>query len=448
MYCSNCGSQLPDEARFCKECGASAAGKGQAVPPPPTGGGRSGSRGIWIALAAIGIVVIALAIALPLVLLRGNDTTTIETISASSTTVTTTPPTSEQTMVSTEATTETTAAPSSTTTGAATAGIPGDSAGSWTETNISGLDQNVNEVAVSNDALLFQTSEGPAENGNRIFAYVFASKQTIQLPTDALHADSVDVDGLLAVWREATYDSVQAVTDAHIFAYLLPDGPKIEVASGVAVSYPQVSGSMITWIEGKPWSTAPDEYWDMAIKGAAVDEHGQPTGAAGTLVESAIAAVAGDATWTYSLSDSYLAWEQASSAGALDAGSYMMDLGEMQPHLIDSEAWRPSLTGHMVAFSRNGIEVSEFGSGRTQQIDPVGDFPTAAPTYVAYFRPTPAGDGTTWAVVARGLTGSHEQVLLDDAGVPPWFLTPIATSANRIAFVIDGKLHLFGWQGS
>jgi len=442
MYCSNCGSQLPDEARFCKECGASTVGKGPAAPPPPAGG-RSGGRGIWIAIAAIGIVVIALAIALPLIFLLGNDATTDETLSASSTTLATAPPTSEQTTTSAEPATETTAAPASTTSSEAAAAIPGDSAGSWTETNVSGLDQAVNEVAVSDEALLFQTS-GPA--GNRIFAYLFASGQTIQLPTDAQAAGSFDIDGLLTVWQEANHDAGNNVTEAHIYAYLLPDGPRVEVASGIRVASPQVSGSTITWTEGGPWATSPDEYWDIAIRGAAVDEHGQPSGASGTLVESAIASVVGDSTWTYSLSGSYLAWEQQSSAGALDAGSYMMDLGEMQPWLIDSEAWRPSLDNNRVAFTRNGVEVAEFAGGSTRQIDPKGDFSTAAPTYVAYFRPTPAGDGTAWAVVARGLTGSHEQVLLENAGSPPWFLAPIATSANRIAFVIDGVLHLFQWQ--
>jgi hypothetical protein len=442
MYCSNCGSQLPNDARFCKSCGAPTAGNGPAAPPPPAGG-RSGGRGVWIALAAIGIVVIALAIALPLVLLLGDDATTGETVSASSTTLTTSPPTSETTTNPTEVTTDTTAPASSTTSSEAPADMPGDSAGSWTETNVSGLDQAVNEVAVSDAALLFQTS-GPA--GNRIFAYLFDSGQTVQLPTDAASAGSVDIDGLLTVWREAKYDAGNNVTEAHIYAYLLPDGPRMEVASGTRVASPQVSGSTITWTEGGPWATSPDEYWDIAIRGAVVDEHGQPTGASGTLVASAIASVIGDSTWTYSLSGPYLAWEQHSSAGALDAGSYMMDLGEMQPWLIDNEAWRPSLDNNRVVFTRNGVEVAEFAGGTTQQIDPKGDFSTAAPTYVAYFRPNPAGDGTSWAVVARGLTGSYEQVLLEDAGSPPWFLAPIATSANRIAFVIDGALHLFQWQ--
>jgi hypothetical protein len=48
--------------------------------------------------------------------------------------------------------------------------------------------------------------------------------------------------------------------------------------------------------------------------------------------------------------------------------------------------------------------------------------------------------------VARGYTGKYEQVLLDDTGDPPWFLAPIAASGHRVAFALNGALHLFTWQ--
>jgi hypothetical protein len=35
MFCSKCGAQLPDDARFCSKCGASIGGAGGAPPPPP-----------------------------------------------------------------------------------------------------------------------------------------------------------------------------------------------------------------------------------------------------------------------------------------------------------------------------------------------------------------------------------------------------------------------------
>jgi hypothetical protein len=449
---------MPDGTRFCRTCGAAAqAPAGQApqqkpqqmpspgpvFPPPPPGGAKGSSKTIWIVLACVGIVVIALAIALPLVFLRGGDDTTLTNYDPA-TTIVTTPPTTEATTETTEPTTETTEAATTTTSSKPAAVIPGDSAGAWSATNISGIDQQVNEVAVSEDAMVFQTTTELGASG--IYAYPFASGKTIQLPTSAADAGAVDIDGKLVVWWEA--EGADVVTAAHIYAYLLPDGPKVEVASGTQVSYPQVAGGMVTWGEGKPWATQPDEFWEWTIKGAAVDEHGQPTGAAGILVESAIAATTGDSTWTYSLSNGFLAWEQQTSAGSVDAGSYAMDLGEMQPWLIDSEAWRPSMVKNRVVFTRNGIEYSDFAGATAQQMDPAGDFATAGPTYAAYFRPSPSGDGTAWAVIARGYKGVHEQVLLDDTGDPPWFLTPIATSATHVAFTINGNLHLFTWQGS
>ena len=453
MYCSNCGTQMPDGTRFCRACGAAtqAPAQGPGIPPappaPPTfpappGGGKSSSRNIWIALACVGIVVIGLAIALPLIFLRGGDDTT-QTTFASGTTIVTSPPTSEAITETTKPTTETTEA-ASTTSSKPAAGIPGDSAGTWAETNISGIDQQVNEVAVSEDAMVFQTT---TELGaSSIYAYLFASGKTIQLPTSTPDAGAVDIDGKLVAWWEA--EGADVVTAAHIYAYLLPSGPKVEVASGTRVSYPQVAGGMITWGEGKPWATQPDEFWEWTIKGVAVDEHGQPTGVAGTLVESAIAATLGDSTWSYNLSNGFITWEQQTSAGGMDAGSYAMDLGEMQPWLIDTEAWRPSMDKNRVVFTRNGVEYSDFAGATAQQMDSAGDFATAGPTYAAYFRGTPSGDGTAWTVVARGYKGVHEQVLLGDTGSPPWFLTPIATSATHIAFTIDGNLHLFTWQGS
>jgi hypothetical protein len=399
---------------------------------------------MWIAIAAIGIVVIALAIALPLILLGEDDTTTQSTDVASSTTVTTETPTTEETTSPTEPSTETTVAPSSTTTSTDKGpDIPGDSSGSWTEIDVSGLEEPVGEVAISDEALLFQTSGG---GGDRMVAYLFDSGQTVTLPVDAPTAGAPDIDGLLAVWWEASFDSDRNITDAHIYSYVLPDGPKVEIASGPRVGSPKVAGSMITWTEGEPWDTNPEEYWRISILVTAVDGEGQPTGAAGTLVPSAIAAVLGDSTWTYGLSESFLAWEHQRSAEGLDEGSYMMDLAEMQPWLIGADAWRPSLEGNTVAFTHNGIEVVDFGDTQALEID-AGDYPSLAPSYVAYYKPVSAPDAVGWQVTARGLSGSHEQVLLGEISSPPWFQVPVATAKNRIAVAIDGVLHLFSWQG-
>jgi hypothetical protein len=228
---------------------------------------------------------------------------------------------------------------------------------------------------------------------------------------------------------------------------MLPDGPKVEIASGTRVGSPKVAGSVITWTEGAPWTTSPEEYWEISILVTAVDQQGRPTGASGTLVPSALAAVLGDSTWTYGLSDSFLVWEQQKSVDELGEGSYMMDLAELRPWLIDDEAWRPALEGDTVAFTRNGIEIVDFGQTQALEIDGAGDYSSLAPSYVAYYKPVSAPDAVGWQVAARGLTGAHDQVLLDEIETPPWFQAPIATSRERIAVVIDGVLHLFSWQG-
>ncbi len=64
MYCRNCGTEHPDNAQFCPNCGVSAAGGG--------GGAMAGARveyaGFWRRLAAILIDIVVLII--PVVLLR------------------------------------------------------------------------------------------------------------------------------------------------------------------------------------------------------------------------------------------------------------------------------------------------------------------------------------------------------------------------------------------
>lgn len=463
MYCSSCGERVSDGALFCPECGApqTPAQEAAATPPPrdravihtappedryvpemePVPPRRGSSQSIWIVLACVGIVVIALAIALPLLLLRGGEGNAGVTTTSSLLTTSTSEPVTTSTetpTTSTEPTTDTTEA-STTTTAKPLAQIPGDSAGAWTELTISGLDLTVNEVALSEDALLFQAG------ANGLYAYMFASGETIGLPTSSAKVGGIDIYGDLVVWAES--NGSDPVTDAHIYAQLLPNGPKVEIASGTSVAYPQVTAGMVTWVEGQPWATQPDEWYDYTIKGVAVNKKGQPAGSASVLVGPghAVAATTGDATWTYSLSDGFLAWEQQTKAGAIKVGTWAMDLGEMSPWRIAADAWRPSLYKNHVAYTQNGVDYAKFG-GKGTTIDGAGDFATAAPTYAAYFRPKPSGSGTAWQIVAKGHTGAYEQVLLDDAGTPPWFLPSIAASSNRVAFTVDGQVHLFTWK--
>ncbi len=467
MFCSDCGARISDGTRFCPECGAPQAPTQAGGTPPrdravihtpapedpylpgpdhvssmrPVPPRKGPSPAVWVALACVAIVVIVLAVALPMLLLRGGGTedTTTTALSTTSTSEDTT--TTEESTTTTEATTTSSepAEVSTSITGKPGPGVPGDSGGTWTETSITGLDLTVNEVAVSDDALLFQAGT------NGVYAYVFESGKTIGLPTAAEKAGGIALDGMLAVWWEA--NGTDPVTDAHIYAMLLPDGPKVEVASGTSVAYPQVAGGMITWVEGQPWATQPDEWYDYTIKGVSVDETGSPVASASVLVKPgrAIASTVGDSTWVYSLSEGFIAWEQQNKAGAIKPGTWMMDLAELKPWRIGADAWRPSLYKNRVVFTLDGVETAKF-SGKAQTIDGAGDYATAAPTYAAFYRPKPSGDGTAWAVVAKGYTGGYQQVLLDDTGSPPWFLPSIAASAHRIAFSVDGALHLFTWQ--
>ncbi len=403
--------------------------------------GGGSPRSVWIVIALVGIVVIALAIALPLVLLRGDDTHATDTVVSSTVPVTTPTTTAPTTTKTTEPpTTETTQAPT-TTTAPPAADIPGDSAGTWAETTISGIEQSVYAVEVSDDALLFQTG---GEAGG-LYAYLFDSGQTVVLPTGSGNLWGADIDGSLVVWSEA--DAMDPGSNVHVYAYRLPEGPRREVVSGAGVSYAQVAGGVITWTESRPWDAEPDEWDEHIIKGVSVDESGEPLGAPVTLVDggSAIGSILGDSIWMYSLSEGFLAWEQHTDAGAIPRGLYVMDLGEMQPRPLGSEAWAPSLSSNRVVFTMDGIRYADF-DGATKTLDGAGDFATAAPTFATYFRPTAGGDGTTWAVVTKGYTGAYEQVLLNDTGDPPWFLPPIAASAHHIAFCFDGTVHLFTWQ--
>jgi hypothetical protein len=161
-----------------------------------------------------------------------------------------------------------------------------------------------------------------------------------------------------------------------------------------------------------------------------------------------VASILGDSSWTYSLGETFLAWEQAAAVGALDTGTYVLDLSNMPagPQSIGTEAWRPSIGGDTLVYWENGLKALDLKTGEKREIDPKGDFPAAAPTFAAYFRPIESGDGTTYEIVARGLTGGYEQVLAQQADAP-WLSPAIAASGKRVAFVADGTLHVFDWKG-
>lgn len=348
------------------------------------------------------------------------------------------------------ATSETsTTASSPSSTAPSSAGAPGDSAGVWVEAGVyeapgagDALTQ-VHAVSVSDQALLMATR--PAA-GARLWAYLFDSQKLIELPVSGTDVYHVDIDGLLAVWWEGTSDEESGMTtEQHIYAYLLPNGPKIEVAEGrQGVGYPQVAGSWITWTEGVPSADLPDEYWQMPIFGVRIDAQGAPQGEPVELAPTVVASVAGDSFFTYSLSSTHLAWEQGRAAEGLGLGTHLMELDGLRPSGLGAKAWRPSLSGNTLVYREDGLKARNLDTGQVQEIDPQGDYPSAASTFVAYYRMPETEEG--YELVARGLTGGYEQVLGTPAEVP--YLSPaIAVSDHHVAFVTEGAVRLFRWQG-
>lgn len=60
-YCSKCGQELPDEAKFCGGCGSALTGQGYPVPNPPNNQDEPGKKRIQAVIA--GVLVFLLLIA-------------------------------------------------------------------------------------------------------------------------------------------------------------------------------------------------------------------------------------------------------------------------------------------------------------------------------------------------------------------------------------------------
>jgi hypothetical protein len=453
MFCGSCGSQIPDNVRFCATCGApveqtaapaqgsgpaaAASGPppapqpraqyippGQPASPPPSGPNRAG---MWAGLAVAALIVIAAAIAIPLLLRNsGGDTSSSSVATAGSSTVV-------------SGTTATSATAPSTT--APAAGPVGDSSGAWVEVPVPGGPWAANEVAVSDDAILIQTNTA---GGVRLSAVMLGTGDVITL-TEAEAQWGLDIDGLLAVWWEgaAWDDATERYTEQYIYSYLLPAGPRTLIAAGGGdtMMMPQVARPWVTWVVGAPWADDPTEYWSERIMYARVDDSGSPVGAMGELVPSALAFVLGDSGWQYSLSSTRVAWEHAETAEGYDVGSHVMGMDLAGHQWIGGDAWRPTLSGDVLVYWDDGLKMTDLVAGTTRDIDPSGDFATAGPTFAAYYRPSEAGS----QVVARGYGGAYEQIL-GELALPPYWCPVISVSPHHIAFAADTVMHVFEWQ--
>jgi hypothetical protein len=163
------------------------------------------------------------------------------------------------------------------------------------------------------------------------------------------------------------------------------------------------------------------------------------------LVPSATAYALGDSVWTYGLSETHLAWEQATAAGLFDAGTYTMDLATLQPLVVGNEAWRPALGGSTLVYYQDGLKAADLGTGQVREVDSSGDFATASSTFAAYFRSVEIDGESRYEIVARGYGGNYEQVLGQQYN-PPWLSPMIAASDNHVAYAVDGVAHVFEWR--
>ncbi len=443
MRCDRYRHDAPDDARFCSGCGSPSAAKVETT-PRIVARNRRGRRELWRGLAATTIALLLVGLTFPLMLAAcGGEEATV----TSSTTSTTRPVTTTA-----RPRPATTAKPVATTTSSTTSTTlstpldkPGDSPGEWVAMRGPVLDSQPLSVSLSDDWLLVQTE---TESGFALVAHELSSGTTYELPVGDRDVGGIDVDGRTAVWWEGSYDpGTSSYVDQHIYSYRLPDGLKQEIAGGDKnLGYPQVAGRWITWVEGRPWEENPDEYWEMPVFASLLDSQGRPVDEPTCVVPSAVTYILGDAGWTYSLSRTFLAWEQGAEKDGLTPGTHVLDLGTLEVQALGPDSWRPSLAEHQVVFWNEGLVRLDLLTGERSRLDPLGDFATAGSTFAAYYRPTgPSGSGTGYEIVARGNEGAHEQVLTQQADAP-WLSAAIATSQRHVACLAAGTLYLFEWK--
>lgn len=427
MNCPHCGQPVPEDASFCRNCGGAIPSAESRGTPPPS---SSGNRTLIIVLAVIvAALVLMTGVAAAFLIVRRSGSTT----SSSFTIVTEAPPT---TSVDGETTEPTDAA--TTTTEAVEL-----SSGQWVDTTVPQPPGESYAVAVSDEYLVISADSG-------LYAYSLVDKgELIKIDSSGTDAGSPTLDGSLLAWWEGSYDETNSeFVDMAIYAKRLPDGDRVEVVPyDRAPSYPQLSNWYLTWIQRSPDSGTQDsEVWQYAIYGLPVDASGAPQGEPDLLTSAPRAYTIGDATWSYSLSSTWLAWEQQQDAEGLAAGVHLMDLrsGETR-QLGASGAGRPSISGNVVVFHTDSLQALDIEQDRQWTIDANGDWPVTTSDFVVYLRAM-EGDTPGWNIVIQSLTSDVERIIGTQT-TPPWLSAPVAASNRHVAFVADdGSVKLFEWQ--
>jgi len=473
MFCRHCGKQIADDARFCEFCGAGVGAPGgppagatqDLVPPPPSPvppggyGGYGGhgapppppkrSRtGLWIGIAVAAAVIVAAAVAIPLLVL-GDDDESAGTTTTTTRADTTTSTAAETTTTASAGSSTTTKVSASTTSTTVPTGPAGDSEGAWVAVPTPALppEAQVSSTAVSEEALLIRTLQG---DGYALYGYLFDTETLVELPVGAAECWGEDLDGLLAVWWEGDFDedTYEPFND-HVYAYLLPDGPRVQVTGNDRHPfYPQVAGSRVAWTESEPWKANPEEYSAQSIHAVDVDPGGRPVGEPLELVSTAPAFIMGDSLWVYSLSDTHLAWENQAPHGTFNTGSYVIGIADdSMPQKVGRESWQPSLFDSTVVYRDEALMMMDLATMDAQTLDIEGDFATAGPTYAAYFRSREVDENWSYEMLTRGYATGQENVLATTTLVP-YFSPAIAVSATRVAAVVDDVLTVSVWQGA
>lgn len=413
MFCRNCGGAIPPYVS-------------PSAPPPSS----SGNRTLIIVLALIvAALMLMTGVAAAFFVVRRSESTT----SSSFTVVTEAPPTTSVDGETTEPTSATT------TTSEAVELSPGK----WVDTAVPQPLGESFSVAVSEEYLVISADSG-------LYAYSLVDKgELIKIETGGTDAGSPVLDGSLLAWWEGSYDETSYVfVDQAIYAKRLPDGEKVDVVPyDRAPSYPQLNNGYLTWIQGSPASGSQDsEVWQYPIYGVPVDASGAPQGEPDLLTSAPRAYTIGDATWSYSLSGTWLGWEQQQDAEGLSAGVQLMDLKSGEIRQLGGEgAGRPSISGNVVAFHADSLQALDLEQNRQWTIDPNGDWPVITPDFVVYLGPV-EGDSPGWNIVIRSLTSDLERVIGKQT-TPPWLSAPVAASQRHVAWVTDdGSVKLFEWQ--
>ena len=383
------------------------------------------------------VVALVLAFALTIALGACGTTEGPATTSTSASTTTTAPRTST---TAAESTTSTSSAPTSTST-TSLAGPPGDSPGAWVEVELPEIAGRATWVALSDVALLVQTDPGETPT---LKAYLLDSAQLVELPAESSLVSAIDIDGNLAVWVEGRYDeSTDTFEDHYLFAYALPDGPKVKVTGEEqAPFYPQVAPGWISWMEMGAEDPS-GENRELRILGIEVDASGNPVGQPVEFVPSAVA------TSGRGLSLDLQPLEHEAGLGAasgcrrhrcrkLPHGSgHSRGEQDRRRGVASVASWGP----RRVLGGRTQ-DPRDVDRRRTRSWTPVVTSPApppASPRISAL--PTTVGT-TSWPGASRARTSRFSA----RASEPPWLASSIAVSDHYVAFIVDGSARLFRWQ--